>query len=590
VDGAPGVFSPCNMSLETPVFVSSDKELEERGKSAVREALRPWVCTWTGQTDMGRDGFVEVADRAPQYSHAVAADLSFSMQLKSTRQPIGDSYSETFETRHFALWAGPASIPTLLIVWSEASGEIRARSAREILEELDASRPGWRQQATVSVEFSAGHRLAPADIRRRLSAELDRDGGLLQFNRNVRRVVLTRFFRMGETHATSMHLELEGTRKYLVGGEGWTDGDLDIRDVDAVKTLSTALLLFEEVWLPKDHAELAIKTLGTELAARLLDFGRIRFWALREEIWFAVDDQQRRGRLERIVHRDISPDDVQNRWAKTIAASCGQPSLWRALTRATRTLPSEFSETILTETARDLGTSQVRTLLGLPPASIPGTEAGWDAYMVNRLARVNTAHRIGRAFRADVVEHELGLSRIAAEKWYDSLEFHRIFHSTAAFAEFLDGFSLPEFGLIANAIGMESCAELAASPEGQQFRDWFWENASTDETASQSSGKRLVELAPSRSIDPRMLAVPTSLKIKIFNANGQLCPPGRPGVDQPGLFFRGHNAELALGRQVANYKAGRRKRITEILGTEPEPYAPCPCRSGEKYKFCHGAK
>jgi hypothetical protein len=186
---------------------------------------------------------------------------------------------ERIETRHLELWTGEGSPALVVLVWSAETGEFRARTARNIRAELDRVKPDWPRQQTVSVYFRAADVLARPDVLRLKEAvleETDTLGGRTRFHARRRRGLLLDL--VVGTVATSHKIEAVGAAgdaAVFESGPGWQSGEIDPADVFAPRVLRTALLLYEEVWVPLDLIGVALRVVPPELILSLVERSRL---------------------------------------------------------------------------------------------------------------------------------------------------------------------------------------------------------------------------------------------------------------------------------------------------------------------------
>jgi hypothetical protein len=76
-----------------------------------------------------------------------------SIQVKSVNKPFLPEHGYPLETRHIKLWGDVRTGNFVVVLWSVKERKFRFRNARSIIEELDKTKPNWRNQGEVKVKF-----------------------------------------------------------------------------------------------------------------------------------------------------------------------------------------------------------------------------------------------------------------------------------------------------------------------------------------------------------------------------------------------------------------------------------------------------
>lgn len=577
------------MAANDPIIVSSQNRQEQAALDELRPYLRPWRCTFVDQRDdFGRDGVVQIVDEGNE-GKCFMSPLTFWVQCKSDAKPLADVHSDVVETRHLSLWTDQFSSPLFLIIWSAATREFRFRSAQSVREELDRSHANWRTQQTVTVHYRKheGYDTAAnarSAIRRILTNGLDSKGGLETFHTSKRRIVLTNLLR--GTITTSQRVELSGKDKQsLLVGEGWLQGDLNPYEVSAEHALAASLLLFEEVWVPMGAIKTCFDLLGEKNLFDLLERERIKLYAPNNSFGFLSEAGATAGKI--VTFNLASEVTVESSLKRFVGPNFPSPLLRSLASFVAR--PEEVNGSIIVEqTLQDLKHPNLRILLGLRP-TVSDTEPVWDGALVNRLATINLVRALGACLRADVIQYEGGLSRLASEKDYDVYGLNRRFDSVKTFDQTLRTAGAPDLGQLLQRVPLLDLVALADTSQAQDFRDWYWSSAASligsgaDLTATYL---RQVELLVKD--DLRAYRFPVRLKIRYLESIGGEYLLGRLSkLSSPAFATTADKGDEVVARQRANYARYRRIQIG-LLSRIPGPYDQCPCSSGAKFRFCCG--
>ncbi len=369
------------------------------------------------------------------------------------------------------------------------------------------------------------------------------------------------------------------------------DGDLDPLVFHAERTLAGALLLYEEVWFEYNHVDTALTVLGPDTLIELLHAKRIVPFALPHYVSFELRPGQVRGGLTGMFPTSGLLDQLMShakRYAPLLAP--GHATVAEEIVRHTLLISEVTGPPIIRQTNSDLIKPAIRKSLGLSPHLVEGTEPAWDWPLVNRLVHINTARAVANARRIDVIEYEAAGSRLASEKWYSEVDFHRLFPTSSAFDLALRANGIPDLGLLVDHVGLPACVSISNSPAGRSFRDWFWSSAvdllTSGADLTTALGKA-VSAVDSRADATRLAS---KLKLAYFQQVGADYIVGAPiARTTPGISSRGDRADDALTRQRRNH-AGRRQRMMRELASISAPgrNAACPCGSGAKFKRCCG--
>jgi hypothetical protein len=138
------------VSADDPIIVSTENRLERDSTDAIGQILKPWRITWVDQRDdIGRDGFVQITVVDGLVTRA--APEICAIQAKSTASALPTNAGIQVETRHLALWSDDIAAPTLIALWSRRSQELRIRTAKEVMPNVQVRSPHWRSQATIII-------------------------------------------------------------------------------------------------------------------------------------------------------------------------------------------------------------------------------------------------------------------------------------------------------------------------------------------------------------------------------------------------------------------------------------------------------
>lgn len=575
------------MAANDKIIVSSQNRQEQSGLNNLRLYLTPWRCTLVDQRDdFGRDGFVQVVDN-DEVNHFISP-LSFSIQCKSSSKALTIVESDSVETRHLSLWTQPQSSPLFLIMWSAVTNEFRFRSARSVREELSRTNPSWETQSEVTVHYRKhdGYQSsadAHASLKRQLTDEVDIRGGIETYHATTRRIVLTQVFMPG-TMTTSQRVELSSGQSILVG-EGWIQGDITHYEVAGQHILASSFLLFEQVWAPIASIPVFLRLLGDNLTFDLLERERLRLYATRDSFGFLADKGAFTGQISDFTVGD--PDRIEAMVQGIVGTRVDSKTLRKLRTYVTT--PEEVkASTIVAYTKEDLKRTNLRELLGLRPM-ITEQEPIWDAPLINRLASVNFARALGTYLRADVVQYEGGLSRLASEKDYDLFGLSRLFDSVQAFDAVLRVAGIPDLGQLVNQLPLRDIVLLSDTTNAEDFRDWFWASAASlvgDGSNITTEFLRQVSSLVQQSLQAK--AFPIRLKLRYSESIAKGILQGQlPSGTEPAFATTAVDGNEIIGRQRSNFSKHRKVQIGTIAGVS-NPYSLCPCGSGQKLRFCCG--
>jgi hypothetical protein len=254
------------------------------------------------------------------------------------------------------------------------------------------------------------------------------------------------------------------------------------------------------------------------------------------------------------------------------------------------TMPENVGASLVVAyTQEDLKRPGFRELLGLRPF-ISDEEPIWDAPLVNRLATVNLVRAIGTSIRADVIQYEGGLSRLASEKDYDLFGLNRLFDNVKAFDAVLRASGMPYLGQLVKQITLRDLVLLSDSNSAQSFRDWFWSSAAGLVGRGVNITKDFlgeVETLVKKSVQPKEFH--RTLKMRYIESfQGELVPLDLLSDVRPAFATTVANGQEVILRQRSNFSKHRKKQVGILTGVS-DPYAPCPCRSGAKFRFCCGS-
>jgi hypothetical protein len=262
------------------------------------------------------------------------------------------------------------------------------------------------------------------------------------------------------------------------------------------------------------------------------------------------------------------------------------------LAAKTLTMPEGSGDAIVRQTERGLRNPRIRKMLGLGAPSLAApNEPIWDARLATRMVHLNICLLGGEQARADVIDFEGGLSRLASEKWYDELRFSRLYETSDAFDHALRACGVPDLGGVIELLGIQKVAEISSSSVGQDFRDWFWSQVAPVAISVGDTNALIVERAEELiGIDARSLRLAAELKLRMVEATGNDYVLGSYGLpSRRGFSSRSARGLSVLEKQARIHQRFRLTKIEEVIKGSVQPYDPCPCRSGEKYRFCCGS-
>lgn len=583
------------MSVNDPISISPQQIQEGRSTRAIEESLSPWIVSWVQQgKDFGLDGWVRIVDESTTGGGSVSP-LTFNLQAKSHQRPSTEPFGIPVDCRHLGNWTGgPGTV--LIAAYSAHDGQIAYRTARQAVVELDATRVGWREQASTTVHFRPEHILGGVvgrrTIRRWIADEADTRGGVQQFHTVQRRVLLTDLYhgQVGTSTTIEARGQGDGSETKIFVGPGWTDGELDPSDVYAPRVLAGALLLYEQVLLPIDFLGVALRSIGSDSLRALMDAGRIVPVATESVVGFRAAAD---GLLGSPVSMSLATEDALHEKiiTRNVNLVGSDRQLLEAVRRSTRFLPKSLGERVVRETKADLAKSEIRGLLGLScERPTGGPEPLWDRHLVNRLLHLNVALAAAEHLSVDVVEYEGGLARIAAEKWFTELRFNRLFASFGAFEAVLRSAGVPDLGLLEPVMGLARLAEASKTPAAQDFRDWFWQRIRHEDPGGLSLEDQLhKKLAEALGQDLSSMRLLTELKLLFFSGIGEEYVVGSSPGTLHGYASRSQRGTEVLARQAAAQTRARCAAIGTTFG-DLDPYGRCPCGGGAKYRFCCGPK
>lgn len=582
------------MSADEPIIVSTENRLERDSMNAIERLLQPWRLTWVDQRDdIGRDAFVQFMAVDGLVTRPVSETCI--LQAKATSNALPENAGVSVETRHLALWADDIAFPALIVLWSKRSQELRIRTAREVMTNVGVQSPDWRSQKTVSIPLRPEHtvpgRRSLESLRRLVRDELDAKGGRIRFHSARRRIILPQLFIDGGETSIQMELDTrsEAPNVHAFIGAGWNGLDLDASDADARRILLSALLLYEEIWMPLSLTTTVFCLIGRERLDRLLRESRLVLYASYTTAMFAYTKNHFLGAL---VTFD-GPGDQEDRfeqWYTQIEQRCRSAGLATLLRQHVRRLGRAEIDRALIDTQSDLGRESIRDALGLGVSRWQQLPI-WDQELYGRLLHLNIASAIAAEHGIDVIDHEAGLSWLASLKLVAATFVRN--HSTArGIDEALAANDLPDLGRLYQVIGWERSLEIALDSAAQGFRDWYWEYcAPAWNNDSPLREQFRQEARVILGVDARAMHFAEALRfaylLRTGDQNAILATPTRGAR---GLVRRVPSGEKTLARQRENQRRLRLQRFRQQFGMVPEPYAPCACGSGDKFRFCCGRR
>lgn len=580
------------VSADDPIIVSTENQLERDSSDAIGRVLKPWRITWVDQRDdIGRDGFVQITVVDDLVTRA--ASETCAIQAKSTASALPTNAGIQVETRHLALWSNDIAAPTLIALWSRRSQELRIRTAKEVMPNVEVRSPNWRSQSTVIIPMRPEHAVPGArslhDLRRLVSDELDTKGGRTRFHSARRRLLLPQLFIEGGETSTRVELETRTHApnvKALIGA-GWNGPDIDSADTDARRIFLSAVLLYEEIWMPLSLAVTIFRLVGRPRLERLLLESRLILYASHTTAMFAHGVDHVLGGLVAFDGPGTSDERFTN-WTTQIQEGCRSPGFASLLQRQVRRLGRSEIDRALVDTQSDLNREDIRTALGVGPRRWQEFPI-WDQELYGRLLHLNIASAIAAEQGIDVIDHEAGLSWLASLKLV-ATSFVRN-HSTArGIDEALAANDLPDLGRLYRVVGWERSIDLALEPAAQGFRDWYWEYCAptwNNETPLKEQFRQ--EARSVLGVDGRAMHFAERLRFAYLLQTGeQSAILATPTRGARGVVRRVLSGESTLAKQRNNHRALRRQRFRQHFGKEPEPYSACLCGSGSKFRFCCG--
>lgn len=568
---------------------------------AIENALLPARLTWVdGRDDIGRDAFAQAMQSRDDGS-VTALSLTFTVQAKSTRDSFEGEVPLDLEVRHLKLWFPLFGMgtPTLVVVWSRASNCVRLRTAESIVAELNRSKPKWREQGQVRVWFRDADTYERSDeaygsLIRRLQQEDDKLGGISRPSGTIRSVVLTdlHFEDVATmTHITASRLGGEG-EVTVYFGPGWERGDIASEDVYAPAVLANALFLFERLLIPLNGFSILLKAIGEEPLVKLIAGRRLTFFA--QDSPLGILRYSRANAVSIATLRDHESQtgqwDVEARISRMVARTTDPTSVKELLTESLIHIPVDVGQRASAEVKHDLANANLRRMLGLSRNPEKETEAIWDRALLGRLIHLVTALRTADHVRADVVELETGLSRIASEKIYGEHGYDRSYASALVFDEVMRSTGVPDLAQLIGRLGVDQVLTMATGPAAQDFRDWFWA------TTTAAEGPCIQRDAFVRAFEEMVLPEASSTRLakdfrmRFFGASGRgdFANAGFTAQRLPGFAMRGIRAVQTLKQQRFKHYKRRRKEIRRLLGKMPAGGSACPCGSRLRFRACCG--
>ncbi len=589
------------LAARDPIKVTPQSHLEKESLDALDAFLSPWrLQRFDMGDDFGRDALAQVVEG--EGDEMRLSKVSGYFQVKAHDAEYQEPHAEDLETRHLRIWAD-GTPPMIVATWSRKSSEFRFRTAREVVKELAVTKLDWEKQDRVRVQFRTEHKFKSGKeaidaLKIKLVDECDAPGGVEKFHEATRRVLLTSLiWRTVSTSVTATLVAPDAPKLFIVDGTGWTDGDIDPRDVAAKQLLAGAFLVFEQVWILRHLLKICAAVLPAPVLQSLLERRRLVVVEHAHLSGFSYEDGRRRGKPisgelgTRKVGEKLPPTDyLKDRLAEELRESVDGAKLAEHALHGAVLMAAEATSEALSRTKRDLEDPRIRDLLGLSPHRVDDTEPIWDAFLVNRLSLVNSVLRIAQEHRLDVVDFEGGLSRVAAEKHYRGFGLDRLINSLDAFDATLRAGGFPDVGSLVETVGLEEIIQVSETAKGKEFRDWFW-NTVADACGSGGSGSTLVanRLATMLGKDPKSLLLPIELKLRFCQKVGDRYVLGALGRERVfGFETRSVDGDGRLATQRRRHSARRIQQIADLLGRRPDPYELCPCESGAKFRFCCG--
>lgn len=378
----------------------------------------------------------------------------------------------------------------------------------------------------------------------------------------------------------------DGQRHEMVVGPGYVNGEIVVDGYQSLHDLIVGLVCFDIVLVPIDSIGRLHELLGGDVLWALTDAGAIQVVVPPSEAVTmfiepgalvghigAINLMSSEGRSE-----GVRPISIAERIAKQISAVPGQERLaeiqLQRLEQSVVDLSGEHSsESFLAMTRGALMHPTIRSMLGISHGTPRGSIPRWLAYPILRLAEVTRRGVICQKLNVDATRLGFGSEKLASvafssapgEEWADSAASYT-----------LTGRFNSNLGLLAhkNPEVVRSILAFRESQHGEVFRREIAERLVSNEGgevfASMNAGLQK--------------ALPYGALQKARDQFSGLFVSGVAGeANNPALFGDLRNAD----ERIRGWRKHSLLRLKQVAAEHKlEAYRPCPCGSGESFKFC----
>ncbi len=376
-----------------------------------------------------------------------------------------------------------------------------------------------------------------------------------------------------------------GTQQFIVG-EGYVDGEVALDNYSALHDVVVGLICFDVTYLSVGHLGRLHDLLGSFWFWKFVEVEAIRLivqpnepvvgfpepGALVGEIATiklgsksSTEESFKERTVAEIIRQQLTPFPGKEKIAERQMEGLASMSidLTDALT----------SEQLGQMTRGSMVNPSIRTLLGISGGTPTGAVPRWLAYPVLRLASVIRKGVICRHINATATRMLLGSEMLASvafsasggSTWADEAASYAL---TGRFNSDLGALIEQQPGLL------DGVLRFRESAVGNSFRreiaERLVENEGGQVVAAVNSG--LKETIP--------MSVLQKARDKL---SGLFIPRNRGPILQPAVWGDLRNGEA----RIAAWRRRSRVLLNELQTARGlNPYAPCPCGSGEKLKFC----
>jgi hypothetical protein len=418
----------------------------------------------------------------------------------------------------------------------------------------------------------------------RLSHYPDFQGGVEKYHSATRKVVLTSFFAPDKAETVYYPAFEAGSKEmyFLTLGEGWFKGDLNPYEASYQNIFISALFLYEEVWLPYDAIKILFTDLGEAISFELLESSRVKLYSIPHLGGFTFVGKQKKGKLF-----SLSPTEgLIERQIRSNFSKYNKSTIDR-LMRFIEIKNDLNIEKIVKISNKHIKIPSLRKLLGLNNFfESSDDESLWNALILNRVYSVTLMQTLAGVIRADAVQFEGGLSRIASEIHYSTYEIDRNLNSISLFDAALRKLGTPDLGQLLQIFSFVELVKISNTDEAQGFRDWFWSNANEAIENGESLDREFLEMVKNISKNANFHVI----KFKNFLYRQKIDKfIIDPATSEYNFDFTTNtlNPDEVIKIQRRSWSK-LRMQLIQATGFSMNPYAKCPCKSGEKFKFCCG--